>query len=213
MEGTNPRPTGGKWGDDAPGSDFFFVASRERPPVETSRPSVAVFGFKDASGNAVDAELSSSLTETLTTELAAGERLRTIPEEDVDRVKNDLKIEDVPGFTSDTLSRIRRILGPAHIVSGSFTASGTASLKPSAGPIRIDLRLQSPGSDEMISDSLRGSQADLPDLIRRAAAWVRVRLNVRPPSEEEVSSTEKALLRDNAPAYCPIVLQHPPILV
>src|SRR5215469_5452046 len=49
-------------------------------PLKTRR-SVAVLGFKNLSGRSDDAWLSTALSEMLSTELAAGERLRTIPEE------------------------------------------------------------------------------------------------------------------------------------
>src|SRR5262249_31603309 len=54
----------------------------EAAPSKTRR-SVAVLGFKNLSGRADEAWLSTALSEMLTTELAAGEKLRTIPEENV----------------------------------------------------------------------------------------------------------------------------------
>ena len=74
---------------------MFFL--RKRPKVELSlvstgvaRHSVAILGFKNLSGRPDTAWLSTALSEMLTTELGAGEKLLTISGENVARVKNDL---------------------------------------------------------------------------------------------------------------------------
>src|SRR5262249_42122605 len=56
-------------------------------PSVTPRRSVAVLGFRNLSARPEDAWLSTALAEMLTTELAAGEQLRTIPGENVARMK------------------------------------------------------------------------------------------------------------------------------
>src|SRR6185369_6754969 len=48
-------------------------------PVTAARRSVAVLGFKDLSGRAEQAWLSTALSEMFTAELAAGAKLRTVP--------------------------------------------------------------------------------------------------------------------------------------
>src|ERR1035437_5519948 len=60
-------------------------------PVK-GRRSIAVLGFKNLSGKTEEAWLSTALSEMLTTELTAGEKLRTIPEENVARMKLDLSL-------------------------------------------------------------------------------------------------------------------------
>ena len=61
-------------------------------PSSLTRRSVAVMGFTNASGNARDVWLSTAFTEMLATELAAGDHLRTVAEEDVARAKLELSL-------------------------------------------------------------------------------------------------------------------------
>jgi len=55
-------------------------------PVQI-RPAVAVLGFKNLSGRPDEAWLSTALSEMLTTEVGAGEKLRTIPGENIALMK------------------------------------------------------------------------------------------------------------------------------
>lgn len=78
-----------------------WIDARERSASSSSsgsatriRRSVAVLGFKNLSGRADSAWLSTALGEMLTSELGAGERLRTIPGETVARMKIELGLAD-----------------------------------------------------------------------------------------------------------------------
>jgi hypothetical protein len=84
------------------------------------RRSVAVLGFKNLSGNSEAAWLSTALSEMLNTELAAGEKLRTIPGEDVTHTKNDLSLSDGDSLGRNSLARLRRNLGTDYVVLGSY---------------------------------------------------------------------------------------------
>src|SRR5262249_14429031 len=84
-----------------------------------SRRSIAVLGFKNLTGRADAAWLSTAFAEMLTTELAAGEKLRTVPGEDVARMSVELALPDSSSFGSDTLARIRNYIGADIIVYGS----------------------------------------------------------------------------------------------
>jgi eukaryotic-like serine/threonine-protein kinase len=59
-----------------------------------ARRSVAVLGFKSLSKQPETSWLSTALSEMLTTELAAGEQLRTIPQETVAIGKTDLSLPE-----------------------------------------------------------------------------------------------------------------------
>src|SRR2546430_3324121 len=59
------------------------------------RRSVAVLGFRNLSGDSQEAWLSTALSDWLTTELSAGEQLRTIPSESVARMKIELSLPNV----------------------------------------------------------------------------------------------------------------------
>jgi hypothetical protein len=78
----------------------LVVAYRFHPKAELSqadvathvRRSVAVLGFANVSGRSDKAWLSTAFSEMLTTELAAGEQLRTVPGKNVARMKISLSL-------------------------------------------------------------------------------------------------------------------------
>lgn len=153
----------------------------------TARRSVAVLGFKNLSGRLDAAWLSTALAEMFTTELAAGEKLRTISGENVGRMKIDLSLVDADSYAKDTLSRIQMNLGTDSVVVGSYVALG----EKAGGQIRLDVRLQDTRAGETIASVAEsGTEAQLFDLVSRAAARLRVKLGV-----EEVSAAEAAGVR------------------
>src|SRR5262249_48525025 len=136
-----------------------------------SRRSVAVLGFKNLSGRADSAWISTALAEILTTELALGGELRTIPGERIARTKNDLSLRESDGFERDTLARLRRTLAAAYVVLGS-------SLPVGQGELRVDIRLQDTAAGETIlSSGDSGSESDLPALVGRVGERLRRKLN------------------------------------
>jgi TolB-like protein len=83
---------------------------QESPPTQPSailpvraRPSVAVLGFKNLSGRADAAWISTALSEMLTTQLAAGEELRTIAGDTVAQTKIDLHLSDAEVIPANAL--------------------------------------------------------------------------------------------------------------
>jgi tetratricopeptide (TPR) repeat protein len=215
VERTNPEPHWGEWGNNEPGSDFFFVSKQlsakladpgalgagsveaagrtmrgEPKTSPAARPSIAVLGFKNLSGRADDSWLSTALSEWLATELAAGQSLRAIAGENVARVKQDLALSDSSGYAKDTLERIYKNLGSEYVVSGSYTA---LSPQPQ-GAIRVDVRLQNAATGESIPlPSETGSQADLPELVHKVGARLRASLGIEAVTEAESKSVKAAL--------------------
>ena len=123
---------------------------RKRPKVDLSlvstgvaRHSVAILGFKNLSGRPDTAWLSTALSEMLTTELGAGEKLLTISGENVARVKNDLALPETDSLAADTLARVRKNLGSDFVVLGSYLDLGDGS------DIRVDLRVQDAKTGQM----------------------------------------------------------------
>ena len=160
-------------------------------PVRVRR-SVAVLGFKNLSGRPDSAWLSPALSEMFTTELAAGEKLRTIPGENIARAKIDLSLPEADGYGKDTLVRIRRHLGADFVVLGSYFNSG----KEAGGLVRLDLRLQDAGAGEtMTTVSQTGTDAQLLDLVARTGSQLRQKLGV-----DEVTSVEATAIRAELPA-------------
>jgi tetratricopeptide (TPR) repeat protein len=134
-------------------------------PVK-GRRSIAVLGFKNLSGKPDVGWLATTLSEMLTTELAAGENLRTIPGENVARMKIDLGLPETDSLATDTLAAIHKNLGSDLVVLGSYLDL--------AGQVRLDLRLQDAAKGETIdSASESGSEEQLLDLVNRAGAEIR----------------------------------------
>jgi serine/threonine protein kinase/tetratricopeptide (TPR) repeat protein len=169
---------------------LWTVRKSPRPVTEESqtpltvRRAVAVLGFKNISGRPDAGWLSTAFSEMLTTELAAGGKLRTIPGETVARMKTDLVLPDAESYEKTTLSRIRSNLGADLVILGSYLALGGADDKP----IRLDLRVQDAVAGEtLILVSERGKETELLDLISRAGARLRETLGVGelPAAESE----------------------------
>ncbi len=118
-----------------------------------------------------------------TSELAAGDKLLTIPGENVARVKSDLSLPETDTLAADTLARVRENLGSDLVILGSYLDLGDGS------EIRVDLRMQDAKTGEIVSTvTRRGSEAHLDELITLAGSELRGRLGVGPtPAAEEVA--------------------------
>jgi serine/threonine protein kinase/TolB-like protein len=167
------------------------TASSSAAPGLKARRSVAVFGFRNLSGNPDKAWLSTSVAEMLGTELAAGERLRLISGEDIARTKLDLALADTGTFSKDTLARIRKHMGSDLVVLGSYTVlSGKSNAS-----IRLDLDVQNASAGETVAEvSATGTEDDLFDLVSQAGARLREKLGV-----EEVSPADAVSVRASLP--------------
>jgi DNA-binding winged helix-turn-helix (wHTH) protein/tetratricopeptide (TPR) repeat protein len=160
-------------------------------PPSVTRRSVAVMGFKNASGNAREEWLSTAFTEMLATELAAGDHLRTVPEEDVARAKLELLLtNNKDSYGSNTLSKIRRDIGCDYVVAGSYLAI----VRTGNGRLRLDARVQDTVTgDTVASFAVVGSESDLFDLASRAGEQLRSKLGVGSLTSTEVEEAKLAL--------------------
>jgi tetratricopeptide (TPR) repeat protein/class 3 adenylate cyclase/TolB-like protein len=148
------------------------------------RRSVAVLGFKNLSGNPQTAWLSTALSEMLTTDLAAGERLRTIPGENVARMRQDLSLPDTDSLAEDTLQTVYKNLGSDLVVLGSYLDMG--------GQVRVDLHLQDAvKGGTLTSVSETGSETQLLDLVNRAGSELRAKCGVG-----EITPAERVHVRN-----------------
>ena len=162
-----------------------------RSVQDSKRRSVAVLGFKNLNGDADVAWLSTAFAEMLTTELATGEQLRTIPGENVTRMKVDLALPESSSFAPDTLARIRSYLGADVVIFGSYLVQNG-----NPNRVRMDLRLQdSIKGDLLATISDEGYPTELLDLVSRSGAQLRERLGVR-----QLAKSEAGLVRTSMPA-------------
>jgi tetratricopeptide (TPR) repeat protein len=129
----------------------------------------------------------------LSTELAAGDRLRSIPGETVARAKLDLALAEADSFGAETLDRLRSRLGTDLVVVGSYLALGERG----QSRIRLDLRLQDAAAGETLAlISQSGREQELFELISRTGAALRERLGIAPRSEQEAQWVRTSLPSD-----------------
>lgn len=161
-------------------------------PTAPARRSVAVLDLQNLSGRAEEQWLATALSEMLSTELAAGEKLRLVSGEDVARAKINLPLAAADSLSKDTLAKLRENLGSDFVVLGSYTALPGKS----EGRIRLDLRLQDAVEGETIAEvATTGGEGDLFDLVSQAGAQLRAKLGVA-----AVSTADAATVRASLPS-------------
>ncbi len=154
---------------------FTFNRDREldRGRV-TPRRSIAVIGFNNLSGGDDVAWLGTALAEMLTTELARGEALRTVPGENVASMRQQLELDVAASFAASDLERVRSLLGCDFLVSGSYVTLGQG-----AREIRLDLRLLDAALGTQVASLARdGGQEELFAMIAELGAELRGHLGV-----------------------------------
>lgn len=167
---------------------YFVIRGRlSGGRVAHSRPSVAVLGFKSLGSDKQQDWLSTSLSEMLTTELAAGDKLRTVPSENVARAKTDLALPDVESLAPDTLAKLHNILGANLVVLGSYLDLD--------GHIRVDVQVQNTSAGETVARFFKsGAEAQYFDLVRQVGETLR-----RECGAGEVTSEQAANIRAAQP--------------
>jgi len=175
---------------------FFFHGRKAREAASSPvnrRRTIAVLGFKNLSGKPEQSWLSTALSEMLTTELSQGDQLRTIPGESVAQMKLSLSLADADSYGRETLNRIRQNLGSDDVVLGSYVGLGD-------GLLRVDLRLQDAVAGEtLVSGSEKGKESEIDELVSRAGAEMRAKLDIGPLSQAQ-STAVKASLPSNPEA-------------
>ena len=161
------------------GRDFSRGQAVPAKPIDTTvripRKSVAVLGFHNLSGKVDDDWLATAFSEMLSTELAAGEKLRLVSGEDV----ANLRLSS-PWFQTDTLgqettARIGTTLNSDVLVLGSYTSIG----RPERDQLRLDVRLQDARTGEILAEVAEiGSSKNFFHLISRVGAKLRDRLGL-----------------------------------
>ena len=110
----------------------------EESSQQLRQRSLAVLGFRNLTGRPEASWLSTALSEMFRTELASGEKLKTVSGEDIARMKRELSLTDADSLSIDTLNRIRKNLGPDLVLLGSYVSLG----KETTGQIRLNVVLQ-----------------------------------------------------------------------
>ena len=175
------------------GTASLFAARPVPDAPRISRPAIAVFGFENLAGRPEQAWLSTAFSEALSTELAAGGRMRVVSGEDVARVKKDLNLGQAEAYSLATLSRIRKNLGVDYIVTGSYLATGPEA----AGQLRLDARLQDARTGELVASLPEtGTESQLIDLLSRSGADLRTKLGIGDVSGADVTKVAAIIPRN-----------------
>jgi serine/threonine protein kinase/tetratricopeptide (TPR) repeat protein len=155
--------------------DWARSTSPATTVADTARPSVAVLGFRNLAGREDVQWLSTALSEMLTTELAAAEKVRAVPGENVNRMKAELELADADAYNAETLARIRRNVGADLVVSGSYVTVGEGE----GATLRVDIRIQDAQKGQTLSAvSESGKSSELLTVVSRAGAQLRERLGM-----------------------------------
>ncbi len=165
--------------------------TRTSPPVASLTPvrhvqfrsSIAVLGFKNLSSRRDADWLSTAITQMLATELARGEKVRIIPDEDLARAKFDLGLKEKDVYSLDTLRALRTDVGSDYVVTGSYAVVGHNK----SGQVRVDLRLLEAISGETLASiAVSGNQSEIFELVSRAGQQMRVKLGSTVAPEGDV---------------------------
>jgi len=144
-------------------------------PQTVARPVIAVLGFENLTGRSEHEWLSTAFSEMLSTELAAGGRMRVVSGEDVARARKDLDLRQVRSFSSQTLARLRSNLGVDYVVTGSYLEVGPEG----ASQLRLDARLQDARSGEIVASLPEtGTEQKLIALLSQTGADLRGKLGI-----------------------------------
>jgi DNA-binding winged helix-turn-helix (wHTH) protein/tetratricopeptide (TPR) repeat protein len=156
----------------ATGFAVWFRAS-VRPPL---RQSIAVLRVRNLSKTSTESWLQTALPEMLTSELAAGGKLRTIPAEDVVRWRADLGPAGESESQAAMLHSAQNNLGADTFVVGSYVVTGTC---PQCR-VRVDLGVLQARTGERLGTVIdEGSAADLLDLTTRLGRQLRAELGLK----------------------------------
>ena len=129
----------------------------------------------------------------LRTELSAGDELRIVEGETVDRMKSDLHLPDTDSLAKDSLQKIQKMIGGDYVVLGSYTDLG----KDSGGKIRMDVRLEDARSGETLTSKAETGTVDtMFEMVSRTGSDVRSVPGARPISTEEAVEVRATLPRN-----------------
>ena len=150
------------------------------------RPRIAVIGFKNTSASQDTAWISTALSIFLTTRLSAGDKLDTIPEEDIARMKTDLAWSDSDRLSNATLAQIRSRFGADLVILGAYQRDSAQA--------HFDLRVLDTATGATVG-SIRevGNPASLRGIFTRLGDRLRSTLRLPSPSQHDDEEALSAL--------------------
>ena len=148
---------------------WFLMPKRHRTAV---RISIAVLGFRNLSASAETSWIDPAVSELIGIELGAGQRLRTLPAENVARMRRELSVTPQSMYPAQTLERIGTNLGADYAVAGAYQTRGER--------VRLDIVLFDLRRGQQIAAiGDESAQDKLSDLALECARRIRAHLGVR----------------------------------
>jgi len=147
------------------------------------RPAVAILRFRNLSNRTEDAWLSTALGEMLASEMSAGDKLRVIPNDSIDRAASDLGLKEVSIDSDPRRAALKQATGADMLFQGSYVVIG-------GGPtpvLRVMIKVVDAQSGRQLSShSETGQLGELFALVDRAGEELRKDLS-QPgsPTEDE----------------------------
>jgi len=139
------------------------------------RPTIAVLGFKNQTATPETDWVSTSLSDMLASELAAGDFVVPTPGESVARMKIDLALPNEASYALGTIQKVHRSLNCDYVVYGAFFDPG----KSAGGRVQLNLQLRRAKSGEVLAQiSETGTELALPELAARVGATLRAKLGL-----------------------------------
>jgi serine/threonine protein kinase/tetratricopeptide (TPR) repeat protein len=170
---------------------FHGMAGKPKPSNDGSilpvkaRKSIAVLGFKNVAGQTSKGWESTALAEMFTTDLGAGDQLRTISGEDIAQMMASLSLPDTDSYGKETLGKIQKNLNADFVVVGSYVPLPD-------GETRVDVRLQDTANGTTLATiSRKGKNLDA--LVTDAGAELREKIGVTSVSLEESAQVQATM--------------------
>jgi DNA-binding winged helix-turn-helix (wHTH) protein/tetratricopeptide (TPR) repeat protein/TolB-like protein len=158
-----------------------------------ARLSVVVLDFRSLSPRTETSWLQSALPTMLSTELAAGGKLRILRGEAVAQAQKSLSFQEDGSLRRGDLERLHAVLGADRVVVGTYL--------PIGGKIRLDLRVvRIPEADTMISVAEVGTQSGLFDLVSRTGTRLRESMGIAALSPEQARQARALQPKSAEPA-------------
>src|SRR6185312_10821244 len=160
---------------------------------EKARPAVVVLDFRSLAPMPGTGWLQSALPTMLSTELAAGGKLRILRGEAVAQAQKSLSFQEDGSLRRGDLERLHAVLGADRVVLGTYL--------PIGGKIRLDLRVvRVPEADTMVSVAEVGTQAGLFDLVSRTGTRLRESMGIAALSPEQARQARALQPKSAEPA-------------
>jgi serine/threonine-protein kinase len=167
---------------------IFELRDRIALPPVPQGTSLAIVDFNNLSRNADNGWLTTALSEMLATELAAGGKVRVLPDELVRDARAGLAAPLAGGYAMKSLATLRKRLGADFILSGSYLVGGGTD-----ATLRLDLALQDTRTgDARATFAQSGKLGDLASLVEKAGANLRESSGFAPAVLAAEQRTDKA---------------------